>query len=256
MKVIKSTDLSRQKFFLLLAALGVMTSPVWAAEDPTNNAARPRRERIVRVACVGDSITFGSGLANAQQDAYPAVLGRWLGTGWEVRNFGVSGATLLDEGDKPYAKEKAHGDALAFAPDIVVILLGTNDSKHRGDGSLEADQAADNWRFKGNYLPEYKELIAKFRRANPAAKICVCLPTPCFPGRWGINDRTIHDEIIPLVHQVAEESKASVIDLNTPFARKAGLFPDTVHPSSTGAKLMAAIVYEALTGKEVPANDK
>jgi len=250
-KIIKFSNQSRRKFFLVLTALGEMTRLVWAADGSTNDPAGPRRETAVRVACVGDSITFGSGLANPPQEAYSAVLGRRLGTGWDVRNFGVGGATLLDEGDKPYSKEKAHGDALAFKPDIVVIMLGTNDSKHRGDGSLESDEAVENWRFKENYVPEYKALIARFRRANPAAKIYVCLPPPCFPGRWGINNRTIRSELVPLIRMVAQEADAQVIDLNTPFTDKASLFPDTVHPNAAGARLMAATVFEAMTGKPV-----
>src|SRR5687768_5658034 len=61
----------------------------------------------IRVACVGDSITFGSGVKDRETNNYPAQLGRMLGEKWEVRNFGVSGATMLRKGDKPYDKQKA-----------------------------------------------------------------------------------------------------------------------------------------------------
>lgn len=218
---------------------------VWAAEAPAGDA--------VRVACVGDSITFGSGIINRYRDSYPSVLGRLLGSGWNVRNFGVGGATLLKQGDKPYVTQQAHAAALAFAPGIVVIMLGTNDSKHPGDGSLEADHAVDNWQHKGDYISDYEALIAEFRRANPAVKVYVCLPPPCFPGRWGINDKTIHDEVIPLVRRVAAETKADLIDINAAMAGKKELFPDTVHPNAKGAKLIAETVYQALTGKAAAA---
>ena len=59
----------------------------------------------IRVACVGDSITFGSGIQDRNTNSYPAQLGRLLGEKWETRNFGVSGATLLKNGDKPYWKQ-------------------------------------------------------------------------------------------------------------------------------------------------------
>jgi lysophospholipase L1-like esterase len=244
-----SQTLSRRGFLIcLLLALLFPAGLTRAADAPA--------EKIVRVACVGDSITYGSGIKDRQHDSYPAVLGRWLGTGWDVRNFGVSGATLLKKGDRPYFKQKDHEAAVAFAPDIVVIMLGTNDSKHRGDGSLEADNAVDNWQYKADYVPDYEELIAEFRKANPNVKVYLCLPTPCFPGRWGINDKTIHDEIIPLVRQVAQTDHAGIIDLNTVLADKSNLFPDTVHPNAEGARLMAVAVYQALTGKEVPADIK
>ncbi len=61
----------------------------------------------IKVACVGDSITFGFTIENRDQNSYPAQLGRLLGKNWEVKNFGVIGATLLKKGDMPYWKQKA-----------------------------------------------------------------------------------------------------------------------------------------------------
>jgi lysophospholipase L1-like esterase len=219
-----------------------------------NLSAADSAPKPIRVACVGDSITYGSTIADRKHDSYPVQLGQFLGANYDVRNFGVSGATLLQKADKPYWRQKAYANALAFQPDIVIILLGTNDSKHRGDGSLDSDHAPDNWQHKADFVPDYEKLIAKFRAANPAAKIYVGLPTPCFPGRWGINDKTIHDEIIPLVRQVAQDTGASVIDLNTPFAGKSELFPDTVHPHAAGAKAMAEVIYHAIINQKTPSH--
>ena len=116
-----SQILSRRGFLLcLLFTLLFPAGLTRAADAPA--------EKTLRVACVGDSITYGSGIKDRHHDSYPAVLGRWLGPGWDVRNFGVSGATLLKKGDLPYFKQKNHEAAVAFTPDIVVIMLGTNDS--------------------------------------------------------------------------------------------------------------------------------
>jgi lysophospholipase L1-like esterase len=71
---------------------------------------------IRRVAAVGDSITWGSGLADRERDSYPAHLGRMLGDQHEVRNFGVNGTTLLRKGDRPYWTTSAFDAAKAFAP--------------------------------------------------------------------------------------------------------------------------------------------
>ena len=150
-----------------------------------------------RVACVGDSITFGMGLRDRDANAYPVRLGKWLGADYDVRNFCVSATTLLRKGDKPYIKEKTYSDAINFKPDILVIDLGANDSKHPGDGSLDADNAVDNWRHKDSYISDYKEIIAAFRKVNVSVKVFVCLPSTDYPGRWGINDKTIRDEMIP-----------------------------------------------------------
>ncbi len=214
--------------------------------------ARVASADVVRVACVGDSITFGAGL----HQTYPARLGQWLGTNYDVRNFGVSATTLLHRGDYPYIGRPAYTNALNFKADIVVIDFGANDSKHPGDGSLDATNAVNNWKHKDDFIGDYKEMIAAFRQANPSAKIFICAPTPDFPGRWGINDRTIREEMIPLVRTVADETGVSVIDLYSALAGKVELFPDTVHPNDEGAKRMAAEIYRALTGKSPPEEEK
>lgn len=215
-------------------------------------AARADMQQPIRVACVGDSITYGAGLKNRDHESYPYWLGRFMGPGYDVRNFGRSGATLLNKGDLPYIKQPQHDEAVAFKPDVVVIMLGTNDSKHKGGGLPPNDNVAENWELKSDYVPDYEALIAEFRAANPAARIYVCYPTPCFPGRWGIDDNTIHHEVIPLVHEVAKRTHARIINLYKPFEGKGDLFPDTVHPNAAGAKKMAAIIYHALTGKKAP----
>ncbi|HUA64778.1 MAG TPA: GDSL-type esterase/lipase family protein [Alphaproteobacteria bacterium] len=208
----------------------------------------------IRVACVGDSITYGAGLKNRDAESYPYWLGRWMGPGYDVHNFGRSGATLLRAGDLPYVNQPQHDEALAFSPDIVIIMLGTNDSKHHGGGLPPNDNVATNWLHKADFVSDYEALIAEFRAINPKAKIYVCCPPPCFPGRWGIDDNTIHHEVNPLVRKVARSSHAKLIDMYKPFIGKKDLFPDTVHPNAAGAKMMAAEVYHALTGKKAPEN--
>jgi sialate O-acetylesterase len=206
----------------------------------------------IRVACVGDSITAGVGVDNPGFNAYPPVLGRMLGGGWDVRNFGVSGRTMLKKGDNPYWIERAYTDALAFKPDILVILLGTNDSKHPTD---KDPHATDNWQYRDEFLPDYEAMIAAFRAANRAVKVYVCLPVPAFPGQWGITEFTMTKAVAPLVRQVALDTGTTVIDLHAPLANHPELVPDTVHPNAAGAQIMAAAVYAALTGKAAPKAD-
>src|SRR5690606_37695166 len=77
----------------------------------------------VRVACVGNSVTRGYGLAAPEKDSYPARLQKLLGEGFDVRNFGHSGATLLSKGHRPYTGTQEYKDALACNADIIVIHL-------------------------------------------------------------------------------------------------------------------------------------
>lgn len=77
------------------------------------------KKKPIRVAYIGNSITYGIRLQNLYRDSYPAILEQLLGTEYDVRNFGVSGRTMLQKGDYPYGHERTYADALDFCPDIV-----------------------------------------------------------------------------------------------------------------------------------------
>ena len=181
-------------------------------------ATRPTtRVTVVRVACVGDSITYGSGIADRNHDSYPAQLQRLLGPGYAVTNYGVGGATLLSAGDKPYVKQPAYAAALADRPDVVVIALGTNDTK------------PPNWAKHARFAADYAGLVAAFRRSNPAARVYLCQPPPAFRGRWGIRESIIKADVCPAVARAAHAAHATgVIDLHRALAGDKALFPDTI----------------------------
>ena len=118
------------------------------------------QKKPIKVACVGNSITYGYGIENREQNSYPSVLQRQLGKSYEVENFGHSGATLLSKGHKPYIQQEEYKKALAFAADIVVIHLGINDTDPR------------NWpNYRDDFVKDYLSLIASFKKANPKARI-------------------------------------------------------------------------------------
>ena len=202
-------------------------------------ATATRGPRVIKVACVGDSITAGVGARDPRSGSYPALLQERLGKRYEVRNFGVSARTMLRSGDHPYHKENAFREALAFKPDIVTILLGTNDSKPQ------------NWAHKEDFIPSAKELIDAFKAANPRARIYVCLPVPAFPENFGITDKVIKEEVIPELRQLATAEKLPVIDLNKPMTGHAEMVPDKVHPNDAGYQLMADVLAKALVRKSV-----
>jgi lysophospholipase L1-like esterase len=217
-------------------------------------ALNARAADPIRVACVGDSITYGYGLNDRAHHSYPALLQAWLGPNYNVQNFGVNAKTLLKQADQPYIKTGAYTNALNFKADLLVINLGANDSKHPvpGDPDNTTVTAVNNWQYASNYVADYEELIAAFRKSSPAVKIYVCLPTPDYPGHWGISDKTIREEMIPMIRQVAKDQNANIIDLYTALAGKPELFPDKVHPNDEGVRLMASEVYRILVGHAPP----
>lgn len=189
----------------------------------------------VRVACIGDSITQGSGAAKGQ--SYPAQLQKLLGASWEVGNFGVSGRTLLKKGDFPYWKEKAYQKALQFKPDVVIIMLGTNDTKPQ------------NWKHEGEYVADYTALIESFQALESKPRIYVCRPCPVpGAGNFGINEAGVQEQIKRL-DALAAKMKLGIIDMHAALADKPQLLPDHVHPNTEGAAEMAKAAFAVLTGK-------
>ena len=208
------------------------------------------QQDAIRVACIGNSITDGHGIEMAPVNGYPALLQRQLGKDYLVKNFGVSGRTLLNHGDMPYMKETAWKDAQAFDPDIVVIKLGTNDSKPQ------------NWKYAAEFKQDLQQMITTFcpalaqsakkrkksKNAQPVRpKIYLCTPIPAFKSSWNINDAVITNEIIPIQKEVAQQYGLQLIDLHTLFANDGDkMQEDGIHPDGKGVRRIADIVAEAL----------
>ncbi len=144
---------------------------------------------------------------------------------------------MLKKGDNPYWKA-ALDKSLAFEPDVVIIKLGTNDSKPQ------------NWAFKNEYASDYLAMIEAFEQTAGKPRIWLALPVPVYgKGNWDISRSIVHDEIVPKIREIAREKNLHTIDLYQPLSEKPQLFPDTVHPNTEGAGLIAEEVYRTLTGK-------
>jgi lysophospholipase L1-like esterase len=190
----------------------------------------------VKVACIGASITYGHGIPQREKYSYPAQLQTLLGKNYEVTNYGVSGTTLLRNGDFPYWKTQQYQQALLSLPDIVLIDLGGNDSKLINRIRLN------------EYEADYKELIQSFARLSSHPRIVLLLPMPSFvTDTTGIWNPVIVNRIIPLVKQVAYDNKVEVIDLYSLFVDKVSLVPDKIHPNAAGATIMATRLYELIS---------
>ncbi|MFT4168657.1 MAG: GDSL-type esterase/lipase family protein [Dysgonomonas sp.] len=195
-------------------------------------------QETIKIACVGNSITYGMGIADRDKNSYPSVLSQMLGEGYDVRNFGFSARTLLMKGDLPYMKEQMFKDALAFNPDIVIIKLGTNDSKPQ------------NWKYGSEYKHDMETMVNSFKSLSSHPQIYLCFPAKAYALQWGINDSIIVKDIIPDIIDVAEECGTKVINLHTPTSNMPENFPDHIHPNEAGAKIIATEVYHAITRKD------
>ena len=195
----------------------------------------------IRIACIGNSVTYGFGIADRDRDSYPAQLQTLLGQKYDVRNFGFSGATMLKKGHKPYREKPPFLGAIDFQPHIVVIHLGLNDTDPR------------NWaHFNQDFISDYEEMIDVFRNldTDPEPRIWVCKMTPIFSWHKRFKTGTRNDfwAIQQAIEKVALNKSVTLVDLHTPLYSRPDLFADALHPSKEGAEIIASIVKSYITG--------
>lgn len=196
-------------------------------------------QQVVKVACIGNSVTYGYGHKIPALTSYPTQLQKLLGENYVVKNFGHSGATLLRKGHNPYFKTKEFIEALAFLPDVAIIHLGLNDTDPR------------NWpNYRDEFAPDYAWLIDAIRKSNPSVKIFICRLTPIFSDhpRFKSGTRDWFWQIQDLIPQIAKANSTGLIDLHSPLYSRPDLLPDALHPTEEGAAILAKTVYQKLTG--------
>lgn len=195
----------------------------------------------IRVACVGNSVTFGHGLDDPGTQSYPAILQGKLGEKYDVRNFGRSGATLLKNGHRPYVLTDEYKSAVNFKAHVVVIHLGLNDTDPR------------NWpNYRDDFIKDYTGLIDRFLAVgiHPKPKVWICRMTPIFSGhpRFKAGTRDWFWQIQNSIDLIAQNNNVGFIDLHKPLYFRPDLFPDNLHPTKEGTQIIAQKVYQKLTG--------
>ena len=182
----------------------------------------------IRVACIGDSITAGA-CVNGHENFYPSKLQQKLGDGYEVRNFGVSGRTMLSKGDNPYIKERAWTEAQKFNPNIVIIKLGTNDTKPQ------------NMRHFAEFESDMKSMVETLQSLPSKPEIYLSYPVCVTRMCWGINDPSLFLKVIPAIDKIAKEKNLEIIDFYNPTFARFEIYAEGVHPNNFGADLLAEI---------------
>lgn len=197
------------------------------------------QQHRIKVACIGNSITYGYGLPDRATQSYPVQLQKMLGESYQVENFGKSGATLLNKGHRPYMQQDEYHRAIDFAGDIVVIHLGINDTDPR------------DWPdYRDFFVKDYIALIDSFRVANPEARIMIARLTPIADRhpRFLSGTRDWHGEIQLAIENVALYAGVQLIDFHKPLYPYPFMLTDAVHPDPEGAFVLAQTVYSAITG--------
>jgi len=217
----------------VVIAIVMLLSPLAVFEIRNLQNMRPQTfspQNPVRIACVGDSITEVSG--------YPSVLQSLLGDNYMVGNFGVSGSTVSLNSWKPYMDQPEFEKAEAFEPDIVVIMLGTNDDLiglHKYNESFEDD---------------FAKLVTSFQQLKSNPQIWIAESPPIFSNSSDLSPAYLANTIIPKTQDLANQMNLPTIDVYDAFGNHSDYLQDGVHPNSQGADLIATEVYNTIDSSD------
>lgn len=235
-----------KKILSLTLAICVLLSVVSFAvfAEDTGEIATPILKKI-KVACVGDSITYGANLPNRETQCYPVLLQELLGERYDVENFGISAYCVLKNSKRPYWDTEQYKASLDFKADIVIIMLGTNDIKTENWEAVERNNYVAG---KDYFVSDYCDLIETYKTANPEAEIYVCTPPPIYLEESNAERPPLNLENygVPLIREVAKKTNSTLIDIFPILDNKAELFEDKLHPNPVGAKIIANEVYNSI----------
>ena len=195
----------------------------------------------IKIACIGDSITYGAGVTlTRDKDAYPVKLGKMLGEKYTVFNYGISGKTLMSQTETPYRTTDFFEESQELEPDIVLIMLGTNDSK------------AYNW-IAGEYEKQLEEFVDLYKKLPSSPQVYLMTCCAAFGANendvvaFHVDRAVIAEEVTPIIRRTAEKCNVPLIDIYSATKDHPEYFADGVHPNAEGNEVIARTVYEALT---------
>ncbi len=199
----------------------------------------------IKVACVGDSLTYGMAIVNVFKNSYPAQLGKMLGEGYHVENFGYSGKTVNTECKDSYVDTKNYSDSIAFSPDIVVIMLGSNDTKEY------------NWVSKEYFKERYKSIINSYVNLKNSPRVILSTPNAGFykgnktEGTLKYDiDKDNLNIVVEATFELAKELGLEIVDTFSLTASHPEWYGfDGVHPDKHGAKAMAELYCQTIVSK-------
>ena len=240
----KSSRLLTLGLVILLASSGIAAYFILASGDENSPDA-------IRVACAGDSLTqstvYTLELWKLLGSSAPYTVGNYTidpdgdnaapcnGSRYAVGNFGAGSTTVLLNTETPYMNTSVFQSALEFQPNIVIIMLGTNDAQ------------PNLHQYNTSFVEDYVKLITAFQGLSSKPKIWIVLPPPIFSNQSGkISPEYFKNTIIPCIEQAANDANLPIIDVYSALASYSNYFPDGVHPNDAGAELIADEIYKAV----------
>ena len=197
-------------------------------------------KNYTKVACIGDSLTA---VRNEDLTPYPNFLQDLLGTDFSVLNAGKSGYGVTPHGKYgQYITLDEHAMCLEFAPEIIIIMLGTNDAK-----GWEYDFNGGAGSAKEVFKEDYKELVEIYQEAFPGVEIyLVTSPTVRIDNSLDIPKDKIDGDIHRMQLELAEELGLPIFDIH-PILNPSNtqyFLEDGVHFTDDGATYVAELIFE------------
>lgn len=200
----------------------------------------PEEEKI-RIACVGDSITYGTRVENREENCYPVKLQELLGTdGYQVGNFGVGGTTAQKSPETSYWNEERYQQSLSYGASVVVIMLGTNDAK------------AENWKGTEAFGKDFRALAESYLELDQTPEVILMTPPSVFLPEegdeisFGIRESAV-EEAADQVSKVGKELDLTVIDIRKlTEGHREWFHEDGIHPNARGAEEIARTVFRTV----------
>ena len=189
-----------------------------------------------RVACIGDSITWGFTIVNRRKYSYPALLQQRLGEDYEVRNFGYNDASARFDADTPYVKKSVYQESLAWNPNVVLLMLGSNDTKRR------------NWDPE-IFRRDYKRIVESYLKLPSKPRVILIAPIQIFQPlhipMLGLYSETMENGVRPAIREIAAEMGLELLDLVNLFTDSKYMM-DGVHPQREGARMLEEAIGSSL----------
>ena len=209
---------------------------------------------VIKVTCIGDSITEGGACV---PESYTDLLQYQLGEEYSVLNVGAGGRTMLKQGLLDGTQPFSYWDtdnwqkALTSDPDIVTIMLGTNDAKYYNWEGIQQSNG-------DYYTLDYVDMINELRAVvKPTTKFFIMVPPPVFePYPFDMNGTVINSIFPSLIPKIASalnhqrgnknDNRINIIDLHTPLSGS-DLTCDRCHPTHEANVIIAETMAAAIT---------
>lgn len=188
-------------------------------------------------------LTFGTAVEEREDNCYPVQLQKYMEQAekkYRIGNFGVEGAAVQKKSKKPYTKEERYESSTEYKADLVVMMLGTNDTTE------------ENWTDIDTFQKDYQSLIKGYQDLKSSPEIWLVTPPMIqSDGSTEMEERAKRvEEIKNAIETIGEKNKLTVLDLYSYSQKHPEWYQeDGVRLNKDGALAVADMVGDCIINK-------